>query len=154
SHIRDACFSADGRTLAIASGGAILFLDVETGKPVAENLRLDEKPERIAYSPDGRWVAAAFDAWKKKPLVRTWAAGTGQPLASMRLANECRLLRFARDSRFLLTATERNSRGAVQLWDVATGEALSVPISFSADWDDQLPPLSADGRTLFTHTDW
>src|SRR5205823_2887135 len=64
-----AAFSPDGRTVAISQGGGpeVIFLDATMGKE-RSRLRMRTKAEEdqlnsvtaIAYSPDGRWLAAAL----------------------------------------------------------------------------------------------
>ena len=89
--------------------------------------------ERLAASPDGKWLAAASDS-SKVPLVCVWEAATGKlthwiPAAA--LEDAVLSLSFSTDSRYLLTGGDSP---AAKLWDLsATQGGLQAPsVVFSA----------------------
>jgi WD40 repeat protein len=100
------------------------------------------RPERIAFSPDGRLLAVAWidsdtfalDAWR----VTLWDRQSGETVRTIRTA--ARGLAFDRAGAQLATV---NDNGTAQIWDVRTGDllvtlsghtgGLSRSISFSPD---------------------
>jgi WD40 repeat protein len=66
-------FSADSRRIAIVDSSALDVVDVNTGEAV--RLSLASAPFDVAYSPDGRWLAAACE----DGAVRIFDAATSQP---------------------------------------------------------------------------
>jgi WD40 repeat protein len=82
----------------------------------------------VAFSPDGRRVAAADDA----NYVYVWDAETGRRLQTLRVGaastSFCRSPAFSRDGRLLAAAT----RNGVKVWDAESGKELH---SFA--WDDE-----------------
>ena len=89
--------------------------------------------ERLAASPDGKWLAAAADA-SKVPLVCVWETATGKlthwiPAAA--LEDAVLSLSFSTDSRYLLTGGDSP---AAKLWDLsATQGVVQAPsVVFSA----------------------
>lgn len=92
--------------------------------------------ESMAFSPDGRVLAASFGNNRD---VRVWDTVTGRvavTLASPLPSNY--LLTFSADGRFLLAA----SAGSVVRWDIASGRAV---ISVQVDHSSGLT-ISPDGR--------
>ena len=56
----DPCLTQDGRLVAYAAGQTLTVLDTETEVELA-NFKLPFRVHRIAMSPQGKWVAAAYD---------------------------------------------------------------------------------------------
>lgn len=110
-------------------------------------------------SPNGRWVAtgslAAGSYW---PILgacagaHLWNADTGQLVFSNFTSNEVRMVRFSSDSRkFVITSSASQGdliSGYVQVFDVATGRALTGPLFH----EDQIcfAQFSPDGSRLLT----
>jgi WD40 repeat protein/uncharacterized caspase-like protein len=84
--------------------------------------------ERIAVSPDGRWVAAASDA-SKVPLVCVWRADNGQLshwITDDELEDAVLALSFSSDGQSLLTGGDSP---VAQLWDLSAGQGrLKAPV--------------------------
>jgi WD40 repeat protein len=97
----------------------IVLWDLATGRPLR---RLGVPPGPViglAYSPDGRWLAATSPvdrrAWLWDLEGRRW----NWPIES--LARSSDPLAFSHDGRMLATTGED---GAVRLWDPPTGKEL------------------------------
>ena len=89
----------------------------------------------MAFSGDGRWIAAASYAAK----VRLWDAETGRLEREFKgHAGAVRAVAFSGDDRNLASASED---GTVRLWDVSTGQQTRlfehtepvIDVAFSED---------------------
>jgi WD40 repeat protein len=71
SDVSTLAFSPDGRTLAVGGGsaaaGEVTFWDAATGKALARVTRDKGRCLDVAFSPDGRWLAAAVFADARAP---------------------------------------------------------------------------------------
>jgi WD40 repeat protein len=130
---------ATARTVAAAEAGkrlpdVVQLRDPATGQ-VIRNLAGDFRPAQVAFSPDGRWVAAAADV-KGRPLrerlhegkVVIWDVATGSVVKTM--AGGCDSLAFSPDGRRLVTGAPEG--GAVRIWDPATGQLIVMLRGFAS----------------------
>jgi len=139
-------FSADGRRLAAAGstvkpggphglpGGVVTFWNVETGKELWRFDHLSTIAAAIAFSPDGKYVAAgAWGAPSELPepgQAAVWNTETGELLHSFRVKaaidwNESLYsiadVAFDPTSTRLATAV---SDGTVRLWELSSGRTI------------------------------
>jgi DNA-binding SARP family transcriptional activator/WD40 repeat protein len=153
-------FSPDGSQLAIAFGAdnqegrdGVEVRDVPSGERLAR-LRSDDEVGPVAFSPDGRLLAAG----QIDGNVVVWAAGgwgrVGQPLAlgrGMTLG-----LAFSPDGRTLASS---HDDATVVLWDVASQQPIGspLPVPYASDFmvtarftpdGDQLFAVSDAGRAI------
>jgi WD40 repeat protein/serine/threonine protein kinase len=137
--VRSVAFSRDSKRLASGdAGGAVGVWETATGKDLFLLKAYDEgvrplafRPEvrAVAFSPDGRWLAAGC----ADGLVKIWDAATGQRLRHL-AANHCwvhnvafspDLSQYASDQDRSDPATQLASAsggGEVILWNAATGQ--------------------------------
>jgi WD40 repeat protein len=111
---RETSFSPDGRRLAIAMSnpGGTLVVDLVSGGPPARLVQGEWEVLAVAWSPDGRWVAAGgVDA-----VIRVWRADTGD-LALVLSGHSGTIydLDWSRDSTRLATASDD---GTARVWEV------------------------------------
>jgi serine/threonine protein kinase/WD40 repeat protein len=104
----------DGRQLVVCSkgfNGGVTVWDLATNR-LAMTLEKSATPEKVAVSPDGRWIAATFDkAWK------VWNAETGEEAWSHLERTDFYAVRFSPDSkRLLVTSEKRDNKPTVRIW--------------------------------------
>jgi len=115
-------FSPDGQSLALGYGnGKLVVRDTSTGKVAHDYQGISSFVSSIAFSPDGRQLAAAGRESESRPLSQVLSA----------------------DVRGLLAKTDRvffsSSDQTVQLWNMATGQKVQTipgvggPVAFSPD---------------------
>lgn len=140
--------SADGENLAIAYPHRITLLSTITGKPTRSIESPIANASRIAFSADGRMVAAADESG----AIGIWDLGSGQAFPAIASAGKTTALRFAPGNRTLASA---NEDGSVELWDLQTGVMSSRlqkhsgavnAIAFSSD--GTLMATGGDDRTV------
>ncbi len=125
-------FSPDGRRVASGSGnfyanlgtGDLVVRDVATGREVFARRGLRGGIRTVAFSADGRWLAAGYGR-----TLTLWDAATGQ---EEQFSKESGLpilsLAFSPDGRRLIAGcgwwNAAAGSGYAKLWDVTTGEEL------------------------------
>lgn len=151
----DAAISADGGTLVTydyglyASRGKIIVWDVASGKKLQTITEGDEYSSnwisRVALSPDGQFVAAAW----RDHSAKTWSVSTGTPQNTFEdlqpeggYYNVEFDVAFSPDGQSLLLA----GSDSVGVWDLNKGTLLnSVKIKSEAVYDIALSP---DGKMI------
>lgn len=143
---RFVAFSSDSRQ--IVTGGrseSFAVWDFLAGRQVFTK-RLNgadgrvEGPTCVAYSPDGKTVAAGFYSGR----IALFSAKTGDQLLAMEgHANEVNRLIYTPDSRRLISASDDTT---IKLWDTTTGmETFTLRGHSTGVWAIS---MSADGRWL------
>ena len=183
-------FSPDGTTLASGTNqGGIQTWNVATGKALAVFAKPTEQEDTtrilaLRFSSDGALLAAgsyslihlrsssdgALIADELYSLIRIWDVDTGNKLLSVNtaynteykgnntpLGNDPKSLVFSPDGTILVSGL---ARGAIQLWDVPTGDRIATlnghtrkvgTLAFSSD-GKTLVSTAADGTILLW--DW
>ena len=122
-------FSADGRQLVTVctevenvlqqtSEVRLRWWDLGGEKPIQRKVWVEKDNAfclRLAMSPDGQFLAVAN--WNG---LCVWSAAEGKKIKSWRLPGRCCNVRFAPDSRHLLTG---NANGSIYVWRVAQPKA-------------------------------
>jgi WD40 repeat protein len=109
-------FSPDGRMLFVS--GSLGLIDVATGTEVRRLKGARASCDCVAFSPDGRTVAAG--EWTPTSRVLLWDAVTGKELHQLNGHGAGVLsVAFSPDGKVLASGS---SDQTVRLWDVATGK--------------------------------
>ncbi|MER6274463.1 trypsin-like peptidase domain-containing protein [Streptomyces sp900105755] len=109
-------FSSDRRTLATGSGRTVRLWNVTDGRARASLTGATDSVFSLAFSPDGRTVAAGM----ADGTARLWDVATGQSrvLIGDRTGNAVEAIAFSPGGGVLATGSKN---GAVQLWDARSG---------------------------------
>jgi WD40 repeat protein len=142
-------FSPDGRYLASGHWDqAVRLWDARTGREVRRFAGHAGQVWAVAFSPDGRRLAAAG---RSDGNVQVWDVGTGAPVLSLAgRASGFYRVAFSPDGARVAAASRD---GVVQFWDAASGQDLGalkghtsevLDLAFSPD-GARLASASADG---------
>ena len=138
--------TADGKFLATVIGYEVQLRDAATGK-IARKWVTDQPLSPLAFSPDGKTLAAGITEWgqfggsggKQSGGVQFWDVERACLLGSIADDKPITFVKYSNNGRYLATSS---NDGPVKLWDVATGELTRIfPGLFRADF-------SPDGKTI------
>ncbi|KAH7920010.1 WD40 repeat-like protein [Leucogyrophana mollusca] len=141
--VGEIAISPDGRRIAsgMVQGGLVIW-DVLTQGVVHE---VNNGVWRLAYSPDGRWIATApMDVVRE---VQFWEADTGRPgRKPLNYGGDVSCVAFSPDGSQIVAGLWD---GSFQVNDVSTGESVVGPIKGHTEevWSIVYSP---DGRLLVT----
>jgi WD40 repeat protein len=138
--IRAIAFSAQGDKIACALQIEVVIWDIAHGKmqwlrwPTDKTMKFPEVMTSVAFSPDGRWLAAGGGADiepNPQGVARMWDVATGKFLRVVAQRPEIITdVRFLPDGKTLACSsgrqTEYFSQGEVSLWNVQSGRLDST----------------------------
>ena len=140
----------DGRTAALATGGEVVVLGLQPGRPATVRATLPHGAPvaALALSPDGRRLATGLAAPGGGAEVRLWDLGSRPPASRLLRSHEGRVdaLAWSADGRWLVTG---GGGDAARLYEAAGGELPKHKLEghggevTAAAW-------SVDGRWLAT----
>ena len=135
-------FSADGQSLAIGTCIGIWLYDLTTLSPIALWNAEQGVVEAVAFSPNGKWIAASHSG----RMLKIWDVQNGTFLISVKLETYVDNMTFSHDNRYIAVAyTVHGSSSVVEVWHAETGKPFAKftadderaghyqPISFSPD---------------------
>jgi WD40 repeat protein len=114
-------FSPDGKTFVTGGTPNVILWDPEllTRRSVLKSGRT-ENIRSLAYSPDGKLLAAGFD----DGVVKIWNMGTGKEHLTFTPPCALHSLSFSPDG-CLLAVFGNGRHCTLSLWDVTTGKELT-----------------------------
>jgi WD40 repeat protein len=137
--------SAAGQTLATVIGYEVQLRDSASGD-VTRAWATDEPLSPLAFSPDGKILAAGITEWgpyggrggEMSGGVQFWNVEQGSLLRTISDDEPTTFLRYSPDGQSLATAS---NDGPVKLWNASTGELIRIFPGRRADF-------SPDGQTI------
>jgi WD40 repeat protein len=111
-------FSADSKNLVTSSYESPRYVWRLAPDEMAVKTLSEEKFYKIAYSPDGRWLAAGGNS----PTVFLWDAATLIEVAQLKHEDETNNFAFSPNSQWLATSSQG---GTARIWEIATGREVS-----------------------------
>lgn len=115
-------YRPDGKVLAFGTFKAVRLLDPESGKDVAMLPGEAEDVRAVAFSPDGKLLAAAGGLPARSGEVKIWDVEKRAALRTIIGHTDCiYAVEFAPDGRSLATASYDK---LIKLWDVASGKEM------------------------------
>jgi WD40 repeat protein len=128
---------SSSQVAVLCAGGELLVFDHRSGQQILE-LKHDGqsagwRTPRVEYTADGSTLVALVHG--KEDVIHILDAATGlprcPPVRPVLKDGPCRSFALSADSRLLATAV--NGKNAAQVWDLATGRALSQPLPHPGD---------------------
>jgi len=122
--------TVDGKTLAIVIGYEVQLRDAASGK-IARKWATDQCLSPLAFSPDGKTLAAGITQWgpyggsggKESGGVQFWDVERATLVRSIGDDKPVTFVGYSVDGKYLATSS---NEGPIKLWNVATGELTRI----------------------------
>lgn len=122
--INSLAFRADGKLLAVGRYQQAELLNAASGQTATLLRGHANEVRAVAFSPDGKWLAAAGGSPGQFGEIKLWDVATGQEVRTWRgHRDNIFALAFAPDGKTLATCSYDK---LIKLWDVATGAELKT----------------------------
>jgi WD40 repeat protein len=133
TYVVQLAFSPNGERLAVgAKDGTVSVWDFKSRSRLRSYNKLQQHPGALEFSPDGKWLMAAWTAPNFNPhhgWVRLWDAQTLEearsfPATTNRVGTDLHAATFSPDGKQLAVGT---IQGEIRFWDPATGQQTAPP---------------------------
>lgn len=135
----------DGTVLAAAFGDKIRFWDPVNSQEILQPLEQPDGVSAMAFSPDGRTLAALCSCGGNFGKVQVWDVSTGRQITETAAGDY--LVEFSPDGETVATGS---TNGEVLLWDSTTGDKAGPSFSRGGGGNILAAAFSPDGATLAT----
>ena len=137
-------FSPSGRVLAVGGYKDVRLMDAASGEALATLANQADYVRSIAFSPDGKLVAAAGGAPQQYGEIKIWDVETHQLIKTMQGHKDCIYsIAWSPDGKLIASGSYDK---LVKLWDVSTGkETLNLQDHIDAVFAVAFSP---DGKRL------
>ena len=137
-----AAFSSDGHwVVTVSDDHTARVWDATTGQPVGAPMANEsEVVASVMFSPNGKQIVTILG---DNVIVRD--ATTGQPVGAPIKAERLKSAAFSPNGQQIITISYHH---AVCVWDIATGELVSIPMMHKEDVESAV--FSPDGRRIVT----
>ncbi len=135
-------FSPDGQSIVIGTCTGLWLYNLTTLSPVALWETEHSYVESVAFSPNGKWLAASFS----ERLLKILDIQTGTCLTQIKSENHNECVTFSHDNKYIaVNSSVYDSTPIVEVWHAETGKPFAKftaeneraghyqPISFSPD---------------------
>ncbi len=112
-------FSPDGQYLAIGTLLGLWLYDLATLSPVALWNAERGMVESVAFSPNGKWIAASHSG----QMLKTWDVQNGTFWTQVKLETFIYRMTFSHDNQYLAVAYDRSS--VIEVWHTETGKPFA-----------------------------
>ncbi len=117
-------FSPDNKLLAVGSYKEVDLLDPATGRRLAALTGMVDEVRSVAFSRDGKWLAAAGGLAGRLGEVVVWNVETRQPVTTIHGHADCIYgVAFSADGRRIATASYDK---LIKLWDTGSGQETAT----------------------------
>ncbi len=112
-------FSANGQYLAIGTLLGLWLYDLATLSPIALWNVERGMVESVAFSPNGKWIAASHSG----RMLKIWNVQNGTFWTQVKLENFIYRMTFSHDNQYLAVAYDRSS--VIEVWHTETGKPFA-----------------------------
>ena len=130
--VESVAFSPNGKWIAASHSGRMLKIwNVQNGTFWTQ-VKLETFVDRVTFSHDNRYIAVAYCAYSRSPIVEVWHAETGKPFAKFTADTEragiYRPISFSPNTRLIVStcsSATTDRAESITVWSIESGEQIA-----------------------------